>query len=329
MKSNKKLLLFINLLLFAIAIIFINGCNKDNITESVPTDDQYLQSIVSGGYSSNQNDEDNLMSYETNDLDNGGAIGDNDNGPMTPIDSLHKWGRKVINVNLNYNITNEGDTLKVIHITRTISGNYVIQGYISGQLQTISKPYMEVFNRNVTFKRVNRLPNPRFNWRLYKISMLSGGTTQPQIGGDKVSITKAEIFINGSGTPSYVFNGPDFTQNEFTTLYFGGNGIPTINRNSSVKIKIYTTSQESEIDYVAWHWARNTFGFHRVPFVLESQTGTGPFYRVYTKTFNIYAEHKLGAHNGYISASTHESLYDDNPLMLASTEIGLLYKVLQ
>lgn len=325
----KKSILLTNLILLAISVIIISGCNKDNVTGADLTDDQYLQTIVSNGYSSSQSDEDNLMSYETSDLDNGGAIGDNDNGPLNPIDSLQKWGRKVTNVNLNYNITNEGDTVKVVHITRTLTGNYIIQGYVSGQLQTITKPYIEIFNRDVSFKRVNRLPNPRFNWRLYKISMLSGGTTQPQVGNDYVSITKVEVYVNGSGSPTYTFNGSDFTQNVFTTMYFGGNGIPAIERNSSVKIKVYTISQESSIDYVAWHWARNTFGFHRVPFTLESQSGNGPFNRVYFKTFNIYGQHKLGVFNGYLNASTHESLYDDNLAKFSSSEIGLPYKVTQ
>ncbi len=329
MKIFQKLYITSGFLIIFLSVIFINGCNKDNVTNVMLTDDQYLQSVVTNGYSANQNDEDNIMSYESSDLDDGGAITDIDGEPMNPIDSLHKWGRKVTNVNLNFGITNQGDTIKVVNITRTITGNYIIIGYSGGVLQTITKPYTEVFYRNVSFKRVNSTNNPRLNWRVYTISMLSGGTTQPQIGNEKVSVTKVEVYINGAGTPNYTFTGPDFTQNVFTTRYFGGNGIPVVNIGSSVKIKVYTISQESPIDYVAWHWARNTFGFHRIPFTLESQTGNGPYQRVYTKTFNLYLHHKLGVFNGYLSASTHESLFDTDISKLASSEIGVTYLVLQ
>jgi len=54
-------------------------------------------------------------------------------------------------------------------------------------------------------------------------------------------------------------------------MRFGGSGIPSFNKGEQLTVKVYTTSQMADTDYVAFHWARNTFGFHRVPFVLESQ----------------------------------------------------------
>jgi hypothetical protein len=324
---NKKLILAPFLMLFTLFLTFsFFGCNNDNLTNSDLTDDEFLQYVVASGYSSNSTEEDNLMSYESSDLNDNGPISDDG---KTNLDSLYKWGRIVTNVNLNYNITNQGDSIKTVRVTRTISGNYIILGYINNVLDTTIKPYTAVLYRDIAFKRIGYNPRPRYNWRLYKISMLSGGTTQPQTGGDKVLITKIEVYQNNSATPNYIFNGPDFTQNVFTTVLFGGNGIPVINRNSQVKIKVYTTSQNSDIDYVSWHWARNSFGFHRIPFTLESQTGSGPYFRVYAKTFSIYGNHNLGAHNGYINASTRESLYDDDITKFASTEAGLVYKVLQ
>jgi hypothetical protein len=88
-------------------------------------------------------------------------------------------------------------------------------------------------------------------------------------------------------------------------------------------------SQDSPLDYVAWHWERNTFGFHRIPFTLESQTGNGPYNRVYSRTINVYNLHKLGAFNGYLSASTRESLFDTDPSKFASSELGFPYLVIQ
>ncbi len=322
-KNFKILLTLFVIVLFA---SFLSSCKDNSTAPSELTDEEFMQKVVSSGYSSSQDDEDNLMSEENADLDDGGAIADNGNGG-SPIDSLSRWGRKVNGVNVSTTITWSGDTLADVHVTRTINGNFIIIGWQNNQPDSVTKPYTEVFYRTITFKRVARTQYPRLNWRLYKVSMLSGGTTAPQVGGSQVEMTKIEVYANGSPTPTYTFIGPDFTQNIFTTRLFGGSGIPVVNRNTQVTIKVYTTSQQSAVDYVAWHWARNTFGFHRIPFALESQTGSGPYYRVFTKTFNIYGNHMLGVFNGHISASTHESLYDDDVSKFASTEVGTPYIV--
>jgi hypothetical protein len=268
------------------------------------------------------------MMQEYNDLNEGGAVLDNESlPPLNPYDSLYKWGRRITGVNRNYNITDEGDSLKDVVITTTYSGNYIIVGYQGGVKDTAIKPYTEVMKRNVVFKRVANSEFPRRNWRLYKISVLDGETTQPQLGSSKVQITKVEIYKNNSGTPTYIFNGPDFTNSVFTTKLFGGNGIPEIDRNDLVKVKIYTTSQLSDIDYVAFHWAKNTFGFHRIPFALESETGSGPYYRIYSKDFNIYGSHRIGAFNAFFSANTRESLYDNDINKFASDLVGIPFKV--
>jgi hypothetical protein len=327
----KTLKLFTFILAALLSGIIYDGCNQNQSTapSAQMTDDEYLQTVVQNGYSSNAFDEDNLMSQVSPDLNDNGAISDNDNNPPgSPIDSLKKWGRIVTNTNYNFNIENSGDTLKTVHITLTITGNYIILGYQNGQPVNIMKPYTEIFYRWVKFKRIASTPNPNHNWRLYQISMLNGGTTLPQIGSSKVQMDKIEIYQDNSTMPTYIFNGPDFQDlNLFTTMLFGGNGIPRIDRDSPVKIMVYTTSQNAQPDIVAWHWARNTFGFHRVPFELISQTGGGPYSRIYSKTFSAYHMHGLGVHNGFISASTYESLWDSDTSKLASSEIGFPYRV--
>ena len=128
---------------------------------------------------------------------------------------------------------------------------------------------------------------------------------------------------------SYTLLGPDFSQIQYVTKRFSGTGIPSLPKGSQIQIKIYTTSQNSTLDYVAWHWARNAFGFHRIPFTLLSQNGSGPYERVYSKTFTIYNNHRIGVHNGYISASTHESLFDNNINEFASDIFGVPYRITQ
>lgn len=323
MKSIKFFQIVLSFLFIA---LFISGCNKENSTEPTElTDEQFIKQVITNGYSNSENDEDNLIFAESQDLDDGGAVNDDDNGPMNPIDSLKKWGRKVTNKEKTIQISGN-DTMKYVSVTHTISGNYIILGYVNGQLDTIIKPYTSVFYRNIVFKRVARTPYPRLNWRVYQISNSDGQTTLPQIGSSQVQITKVEIYKNNSPTPTYVITGPDFQNYYYTTILFSGSGIPSLNRGEQILIKVYTISQQTPVDYVAFHWAKNTFGFHRIPFALESQIGNE---RIYKKTFNVYSQHKIGVFNGFIGASTHESLYDDDINKFASDQVGIPYKVLQ
>jgi hypothetical protein len=322
----KSLKFYGTLTVLFIFTFLISSCNKENATEPKElTDEQFMQQVVTSGYSSSSDDEDNLMTQEIQDLDNGGAIKDDDNGPMSPIDSLKRWGRKIINKETNIQITGN-DSMRFVAVTKTISGNYIIIGYKNGQLDSVTKPYTEVFYRNIEFKRVDRTQFPRKNWRVYRVSNLDGGTTAPQAGSTQVQITKVEIYKNGLPNPSYIITGPNFQDFYYLTIRFGGIGIPSVERGDQIIVKVFTISQQTSVDYVAFHWAKNTFGFHRIPFTLESQTGNN---RVYSKTFNIYSAHRLGVFNGYISASTHESLYDDDVNKFASDEVGIPYKVVQ
>ena len=315
-------------LILTVSVFFLNGCDKNSVDPNNMTDDEYIQSVVSGGYDNDYTNEDNLMTQEYGDLNNEGAVPDNEgNPPLNPYDSLKKWGRKITGVNRNYNLTNEGDSLKNMIVTTTFSGNFIIIGYQNGVLDTTVKPYTESMSRKLVFKRIAFTEHPRRNWRLYTVSILDGETTQPEVGSAKVQITKVEIYKNNSATPTYIFNGPDFNSTSFTTKLFGGAGIPQLDRNDVVKVKIYTTSQMQSTDYVAFHWAKNTFGFHRIPFALESQSGSGPYYRIYAKDFNIYGNHRIGAHNAYFSANTRESLYDDDINKFASDLVGIPFKV--
>jgi len=86
---------FLGLLLISIFSLLITSCNKDNSVQNQEmTDNQYIQSVITGGYNTGNTVEDNLSAQEIKDLDNGGAVKDNDNGPDNIIDSLYKWEEK-------------------------------------------------------------------------------------------------------------------------------------------------------------------------------------------------------------------------------------------
>jgi hypothetical protein len=216
--------------------------------------------------------------------------------------------------------------MKTVEVLRTISGNFIIIGNIGGILDSTLKPYVQEQKRIVTFKRVNRKPNPRMNWRVYQHSAIDGQTTSPQIGKDHISISKVEYYLNNQLV--LTLNGPDFTVNMFTSRFFGGGRIIEIDPGDQIKTKVYLTSDQSDTDYVAFHWARNGFGFHREKFELVSQTPNGNnFDRVFEKEFTVFAQHGHGMHNGFISANTRKSLYDNDPQLFSSTYLGLPYRV--
>ena len=322
LKLTKKLLI---LLIISMISIYLPACS-DNSVEENQTDDEYIREVVTSGINSNQQEDDDLMSNESYDLDDGGAV--ENGGGDTPIDSLSRWGRRITSVSVTVTITSEGDSIKNANIERTINGVYHIIGYVGGNLDSIQKPYTEVLRRTAVFKRIARTPRPRFNWKLYKVSMVDGGTTAPQNSNDYVQMQQVQVYVNN--VLQYTLNGPDFTQNVFTTRYFNGTGIPEVNLGDQIRIIVSTYSAQSEQDIVAWHWARNTFGFHRVPFSMTSQVPSGSGWnRTYEKTFTVYAQHTRGKFNGYISASTYKSLYDDSPVEFASDLIGTPYRVVQ
>jgi len=307
----------------ALFAFYIAGCGE-SVSTGEQTDDEYLMEVVKKGV--NAQDEDDLLAADTSALNDGGAIDNGPGGGDTPIDSLLKWGRKILNVNVNLNITTEGDTTKTVIVTKTITGNFIILGIVGGVQDTIIKPYTEVITRNVEFKRIGHGPRPRSNWKLYKVSMADGKTTAPQVGTDYVEMNKVEVYVDN--VLKYTFEGPDFTENVFTTRRFGGE-IPNVNANDQVKLIVYTYSTQPEPDIVTWHWAKNAFGFHRVPFEMTSNTPSGSgWVRTYEKTFTVYGAHLPGRKfNGFISASTHKSLYDDSPTEFASDLVGIPYRV--
>jgi len=331
MKFSKIYAISLKISIFAVFAVFIgylSGCNSTT-SPTYGTDEQYLQSVVTAGYDTNQTNDDNLMYNEKGDMDDGGAVGDNGIGGSA-IDSLKRWGRIITDVNVNFQGSFiGGDTLYQIIVTRNITGYYRIIGWHNNTIDSVTKPYTETLNRIVVFKRVNRKPNPIFNWRLYDVSLLSGGTQTPVPNG----ASQSQIVGINITTPTNTINWPapngDFTQFNFVTLRFGGTGIPQVHIGDQVTINVTVNSVEQN-NYVAWHWARNTFGFHRVPFTFVSSTpypqGNG-YLVVFTKTFTIYPNHKLGVFNGFINASTHESLYDDDQGKFASTEVGIPYRV--
>lgn len=328
MKTIHKLFFIIILLCFTIVSIYISGCNDNNLTEpAMQSEDEYLiTTALNTSFSPDPDDDDNLFANEVIDFDSEGPVADDESGFDTPIDSLLKWGRRITGTNVNASITNIGDTLKRVDVVRTIAGNFIVIGYINGSLDSAVKPYTQEQKRFVIFKRINNRPNPRFNWRVYRYSAVDGETKTPQTGKENIVMTKIEFYKNNNLI--LTLSGPDFTSNVFTSRFFGDNSLYDAQRGDQIRTKVYLTSNQSDTDIVSYHWARNSFGFHRERFEMTSQTPNGSnFDRTYEKTFVIYSQHNFGLHNSFISANTGSSLYDNSPSLFSSTYAGFPYRV--
>jgi len=323
----RHLILFLPII-FGITI-FNSSCSDSTIDPGVQTDDDFIRSIaISNSYSSNADDDDNLFHNEEEDFESSGAVYNNENSVNSPLDSIERWGRRITGKNVNVNITNYGDTLKSADLTKTISGNFIIIGYLGGNLDSTVKPFTQESRRTISFKRVNRRPNPRLNWRVYQYSAIDGESKTPQTGKENIVMNRVEYFRNNNLV--LTLNGPDFTSNIFTSRFFSNNSFIDLGRGDQIKIKVYLTSNQNDTDIVAYHWAKNSFGFHREPFVMTSQIQNGNnFDRTYEKTFEVYNQHRHGIHNGYISSNTRSSLYDNTTSLFSSTYMGLPYRVRQ
>jgi len=191
----RHLILFLPII-FGITI-FNSSCSDSTIDPGVQTDDDFIRSIaISNSYSSNADDDDNLFHNEEEDFESSGAVYNNENSVNSPLDSIERWGRRITGKNVNVNITNYGDTLKSADLTKTISGNFIIIGYLGGNLDSTVKPFTQESRRTISFKRVNRRPNPRLNWRVYQYSAIDGESKTPQTGKENITgLSISEITI--------------------------------------------------------------------------------------------------------------------------------------
>jgi len=222
---------------FLAFMLNITGCNKNDVTSSNSvSENDYLKNEAIQSTDGSNNDDNELLGNQITDFSDDGAVFNNSNEPLTGYDSLKFYGRRVTGVTVSTTFTVDTDTLKVLNVKRTITGNFIIKGYVGGVIDSVSKPYTEVQNRTASFKRVARTEVHRRNWRLYQVSAVDGQTTAPEQGKSNIVMNKIEIYKNDALL--LTLNGPDFTTNVFTTRYFGGAMID-IGRNASIKVKVY------------------------------------------------------------------------------------------
>ena len=210
------------------------------------------------------------------------------------------WGRQVTSASRSVTFVEQSDTLVIGTITGTIMGNVKIAALDSlgdTTLTIVSKPFTETLTRKVKFYRIANTNRVRDNWRMREISALKGGTTNSLI-----TIDQLQAIL---GTDTLTVTDP----NEFYLKFsgFAGRQLPSLGTTTPVKVRITITSTESDTDFVMLHRPGVLRPAH-VRTTLVSQTGSGPYTRVYELS---WSSHMRGRHHFYVSAVTRNSLFDD------------------
>jgi hypothetical protein len=222
--------------------------------------------------------------------------------PILPI----AWGRRVDTATRSMTFQRFGDTLVVATILHTMSGQIKIAHRDTVQDTTliVSKPFVESTTRKVRFTRIARTDNPRANWRFREVSGVDGGTTS----NTAIAFLELTAYI-GNDTLT-VTNPTDFF---LRFADFAGRHVPSIGSTAPVTVQLTLTSTESDTDLVFIHrpfqWLNSSvLRPARVRMNLISQTGSGPFTRVYEYT---WSSHVQGRHHFFVSGITRNSLFDD------------------
>lgn len=217
--------------------------------------------------------------------------------PIIPV----IWGRQVTSVTRSVTFEDFSDTVVIATVTGTITGNVKIAAIDSvgdTTITIVSKPFTETVTRKVKFAKIANTDRVRDNWRMREISAVKGGTAnslitinelQAIIGSDTLTVTDPNEYFLRLGN-------------------FAGRQLPSLGMATPIKVRITITSTESDTDFVMLHRPAFLRPVHART-ALVSQTGSGPYTRVYEFTWN---SHIKGRHHFYVSAVTRNSLFDDS-----------------
>ena len=307
--------------LFALlsAAIVINGCSKESATEPISSDDAYFESVIKGNDAATQDlfasDEEALN--ESDQLGSiAGGLKKSTLGSVVPI----RWGRVIQSVNRQIvrPVTKLGDTLAIVETRVTFTGNFLIQGLSGVDTVVIRKPFTEVIDRNVKFRRVANTRYPRLNWRLDAVAVANGSTANPAL-----AITEMEVIAPNR---TLTVTDPDDYYMEIEPRWF--RNLPVF-QNVPVTMRVTVQSSLPDSEFVTLHYVPSAFGLHRSPFLLKSQSVSGGVYtRVYEKSWTISGSIRKYAHL-MVSATTRESLLTDVTTNFSSAVWGIPYKTSQ
>jgi hypothetical protein len=253
------------------------GCHRDDAVGPIDTtEDEYLQRQATQS--------DSLKGFSESDevtIDDNGMQSPEYEGFVKSVIEPIRWGRKINHISRSTNIDRMGDSVAIVTITKTITGEFWI-GIRLGTDTTridsiIKKPFTETLARKVRFHRVARTPRPENNWIPVALTMSLGNTTSHN---NQFSISSLEF----SGRYDTVITDPLNTWFRFG-LARGGVPVQRVNDPLTIRVTVISTHDSSEI-VVLRHGivgGRLERGRLLMRLVSETQEG-GSYIRIYERT---------------------------------------------
>jgi hypothetical protein len=331
MKKNREMWTLASL---ALAGLLIAGCSDNQVEPldsdaapvGVTTEDEAIKY-----YAANDefvvNEDETFADREVTPAD-AGSFGKID-AAVTPL----RFGRFITSITRTVETTVEpGDSVAIAHVTKDITGVFKILAVTAAnETVLVEKPFNDISERNVVFKRVARNA-VRFwrNWLPVASSLVQGGTVPPN---NLITITKLEL-IGPNGTVEitdpqdyYLLYGWVRMHQVRAALQKGE--VPQYTGGQEIQIRVTLESTSPDTDLVAVRYGFLGLHWKRFPMTMTSEVENGGVYtRVYetTRTRPVYMHFHRGWFNMGIDAVTHETLYDDSAPYSASWW-GIPYRV--
>jgi hypothetical protein len=222
-----------------------------------------------------------------------------------------RFGRFVTNVNKQVDVeVQPGDTVSIAHIQKTVTGTLKIKGLKGVDTVTVEKPFTDLSERYIVFKRIDRKRDRYWmNWVPVASSLVHGGTVAPN---NDIQLTKVEILLPGGKTITITEPEKYFLRYRWLRLFTGGrDDTPELVAGDPVTMRATVTSVAPDTDVVVLRYGCDFDHARRARMKITSQTTNpdGSFTRIYELAWQ--AHFHRGMFNAQIDAMTRRTLFDD------------------
>ncbi len=299
-------------ILAALVVGMYTGCTKnttgpDDTAPAGVTDEQTSMNVAAENDEFVKNDELSFADQQISATDYVYLAGRVD-ASITPI----RWGRFVNSVTRTVTTTIQaGDTIAIARVHKNITGTLKIRAIRGIDTVLIEKQFNDQSDRNVVFRRVQRVPQYWRNWVPVATSLVDGGTTNSEIdikaltvisGNDSVRVTDPLNFYLRYRWLRSVYGDRDLFNRNRDMMEFNGGG--------SITVRVTLQSSSADTDFVALRSGFNAQYKNRSRMLLVSQTpNTGGYLKVYEKT--VVLQNRPGQFHAAVEAMTKATLFDD------------------
>lgn len=312
-----KFSLFIFLMCFFVAALFISGCTSNNGSPTTPTpvdaNVAAVQSIAVHSDSTN-----NFNQSDSVTIDDQGAQAEeydmSGNAKVTASGNSVTYGRKMYwsLSTRTYSTVVLGDTAAVVTVTRSVPGVFLVVTFKNSTIDTsYSKSFTEALKRSFYFKRIARRASADSNWVPVAVSIGYGYSKPDSTLGFKISRVEFTANYDTSAT------------DPLTTWFWLGHplrsGVPFVAVGDSVRVTVWVESSDSvaEVAHIRHGVSPLAAGSMRQKMYLVTDSAVvGGYVRVYTRAFGVH-DFALGhpldflrRYSAFVDVISHESIWN-------------------